>query len=164
MYSHLCRTLMITIHDHLLIPNLSYVSCVFPRAHPNDFFYSISVFWILCFTHAFLYYSSIFPIPIFFQPCIPWNWAIGMHSYGIFPLHLLWTKGKNRKKILWKLSPMKFLWQSSNPKGAYPYGKTTGGAVRPSPSSFPVSHVQNSSNPSHCRAHSRVVNYMYGWY
>ena len=44
----------------------------------------------------------------------------------------------------------------------YPYGKTTGGAVRPSPSSFPVSHVQNSSNPSHCRAHSRVVNYMYG--
>jgi len=27
-------------------------------------------------------------------------------------------KGRIGKKILWKLNPMKFLWQSSNPKGA----------------------------------------------
>jgi hypothetical protein len=31
-----------------------------------------------------------------------WNWAIGMHSYGIFPLQFLWTKwkvGKNPMEV-----------------------------------------------------------------
>ena len=69
--------------------------------------------------------------------------------------------GKNPLEVESYKIPLAIL-QSKGGLSIYPYGKTTGGAVRPSPSSFPVSHVQNSSNPSHCRAHSRVVNYMYG--
>ena len=43
------------------------------------------------------------------QECIPMEYFLCISCE---------PKGRIGKKILWKLNPMKFLWQSSNPKGA----------------------------------------------